>query len=332
MSSSKRNALVGITVLAALGVLTWMLLKFGASPAKYFQNGEQVTIHLLCDRADGLAEGSQVLYRGVSVGRISRLARDNNQRDVLIDALIDNTPPLPSNVYGVIRTQSLISGQAILSLELQGGETAAPSGKLQDQQKVTANYVGSELIPHQFGQLAEELEKTTADVRSAGLVTHLDDSVRQAGQVLTSLHNYVDDPQLRADIQQSLANFKRATESATHAAADIDRFSGRLGDISDQAKGTLVDARAAIKSAQERVDHTSQQLDDRMLQISMLLSSVQSVVSKIDNGKGTAGMLLNDPKMYQALLDSSKQLNVTVSDLKRLVEQWEQEGISFKLN
>lgn len=331
MTAYRRNTLVGITVLAALGILAWMLLTFGATPAKYFQRGNQITIHITCDRADGLSDGSQVFYRGVPVGRITRLARDKNDRDVLIDAQIDNTPPLPANLVGTIRTQSLISGQAALSLDLQGGTDAVPRGQLKDQQHLMATYVGSELIPHQFGQLAEELEKTTEEVRKAGLVTHLDASVRQAGQVLQSLHDYVADPAMRANIQQSLVNFRQATASAKHAAAQIDQFSGKLTQISAQASGTLTDARTAIQSAQAKVNHASDQLDDRMLQISKLLDGVQSIVTKINTGKGTAGMLLNDPKMYQALLDSSKQLNATIADLRRLVEQWEQEGVSLKL-
>ena len=40
---------------------------------------------------------------------------------------------------------------------------------------------------------------------------------------------------------------------------------------------------------------------------------------------------MNDPKLYQALVDSSRELNATIVDLKRLVEQWEQEGLHFKL-
>ena len=42
-------------------------------------------------------------------------------------------------------------------------------------------------------------------------------------------------------------------------------------------------------------------------------------------------MLVNDPKLYQSLVDNSRELNATILDLKRLVEQWEQEGVSFKL-
>ena len=42
-------------------------------------------------------------------------------------------------------------------------------------------------------------------------------------------------------------------------------------------------------------------------------------------------MLLNDPALYENLLDVSKEMKLTISDLKRLVEQWEQEGVPFKI-
>ena len=70
----------------------------------------------------------------------------------------------------------------------------------------------------------------------------------------------------------------------------------------------------------------------RLEQVSRTLDHFQSISAKIDNGNGTAGQLINDPKLYQALVDSATQLNATIADLSRLVEQWEQEGISFKLN
>jgi len=42
-------------------------------------------------------------------------------------------------------------------------------------------------------------------------------------------------------------------------------------------------------------------------------------------------MLVNDPRLYESLADTTRQLNATVSDLRRLLEQWEQEGVTMKL-
>jgi phospholipid/cholesterol/gamma-HCH transport system substrate-binding protein len=104
-----------------------------------------------------------------------------------------------------------------------------------------------------------------------------------------------------------------------------------LDKLSDQATGTLADAQSTVQSAKTEVDHLSRQVDDRMLQVDKSLDSIQSIIAKVDSGKGTAGLLVNDPKLYQGLLENSKELNATILDLKRLVEQWEQEGVSLKL-
>ena len=62
------------------------------------------------------------------------------------------------------------------------------------------------------------------------------------------------------------------------------------------------------------------------------MQSFQSITQKVDEGKGTAGLLVNDPKLYQSLVDTSRELNATIADLRRVVQQWEQEGVSLKLH
>ena len=42
-------------------------------------------------------------------------------------------------------------------------------------------------------------------------------------------------------------------------------------------------------------------------------------------------VMARDIDAYQRLVDTSRELNLTVKDLKRLVEQWEQEGVSMQL-
>src|SRR5687767_7425442 len=74
VSPYRRNVLVGVTVLAALGILGWMMIQFGGSVAKPFAP-RHVPIHLRALRADGLAEGSGVFFKGVQVGQVLRVYR-----------------------------------------------------------------------------------------------------------------------------------------------------------------------------------------------------------------------------------------------------------------
>ena len=65
--------------------------------------------------------------------------------------------------------------------------------------------------------------------------------------------------------------------------------------------------------------------------MSKLLDQANVITAKINDGQGTAGKLVNDPKLYEGLVDTTTQLNATVKDLQRLIQQWEQEGVALKL-
>ena len=317
MSPNRRNVFVGLTVLGAAVILTGMLLKFGGPSVKFFSHGSSVQIQLTGDRADGLSEGAQVTYLGQSVGRVLSVTRDQNNVNINIAAEVDNVPPLPGNVEGIIRINSPIGGSAVLSLELVGGPAAKPEGTLSNGQHMVAKYVGSELVPPAISQLAEQL-------RDAHFVMNLNERVRETGDVLRGLRDYVDDPKTKADVQASLDNFRHVSEVASRAADNVQRFSGNLDAVQADVQQTVTTTRAEI----ERV---SKQVDDRMLQVSRLLDNAQSVAAKVDKGPGTASLLINDPKLYQSLVDNSRELNLTIATLKRLADQWEQEGVSLKL-
>jgi phospholipid/cholesterol/gamma-HCH transport system substrate-binding protein len=294
MSPANRNVLVGLTVLGGLIGFVGMLLKFSGGATQFFRGGDQVQVEFHCDRADGLAEGSAVTYRGVTVGRITGIRRGNDSRDILISALIDNTPPLPGNVIGHIRTVSMISGIASIAMDTIGGPSADAKGTLTEGEKIDAIYVGSELLPPEFSQ----------DLKGVG--------------------DYINDPKIAADLRASLENIRHISEK-------ISKFSDRLDSLGDQATGTITDARETVKDARADVDKLSHQVDGRMLEISRALETFNSIISKVNTGQGSAGQLVNDPRLYQSLVDNSRELNATILDLKRLIEQWEQEGVTLKL-
>ena len=43
-------------------------------------------------------------------------------------------------------------------------------------------------------------------------------------------------------------------------------------------------------------------------------------------------MLVRDPRLYDSLVSTANVLNEMMTDLRRLVQQWEQEGVSMKLS
>ena len=199
-----------------------------------------------------------------------------------------------------------------------------PEGVLSGGAQLRSRFLGLQFLPPEFAELARELKMTTIQFRESKLILHLDEQVQKAGQVLDAANTLIADPKVREDIKTATANIRTASET-------INRIGTKLDKLTDDAQTTMSDVRTTVKTTGANVETLSKQASERLEQISKTLDHFQSIAAKIDNGQGTAGQMVNDPKLYQALVDSTKELNMTITDFKRLVEQWEQEGVSFKL-
>lgn len=319
--------MVGITILGGLIVLGWMILQFGAAPALLFAP-PRMQVKFVAEQANGLSEGSEVLYRGVHVGSVTRVRRAPDAVHIWIDAEVDRDPPLPGNVTGLIQSSSLVGSTASIELVVPNDR---PAGELKPDQTLPAKYVGLSIVPPQFAELATELTKTARQLRESDIIADLDKTinatrqqVEKAGKLFDSLQSLLGDPKMQADLRQSLANIHQTTEAAN-------RLSHQLEKVADQAGATVSAAKSTVEDARGHMDELAKQMNDRLQQVSAILQNFQSISAKIDQGKGTAGLLVNDPKLYAALVATVQNLNLTVRDLQRIAEQWEHEGVTLKL-
>jgi phospholipid/cholesterol/gamma-HCH transport system substrate-binding protein len=315
-------------MLVALVALGWMIVKFGGGPATWF-TAPQMTVRFVADRADGIADGSNIFYRGVVVGRIVSTELGDPKRPVIIQGLINRDPILPGNVFGAIKTNSVLGAGASIDL-LQ--TDPVPAGALKNGAELRATYVGSSFIPPEVAQLADELKATARELRESGLIQHVRETVVKVGTLADSLNTFVSDKEMRDNLTTTVANLRTASDNATRISTNLEKFSVSLNDMSADASATIKNANAAVTKVSGNVDDLTKQVNDRLLQSAKLLDSVNSIAAKIDAGKGTAGLLVNDPKLYDSLVDTARQLNLTIADLQRLVNQWETEGAYFRLS
>ncbi|HVT88838.1 MAG TPA: MlaD family protein [Tepidisphaeraceae bacterium] len=327
MSPYRRNVMVGAVVLCGLGILLWMLMQFGANIVTPFAPAS-IKIHFVAERADGLSSGSAVLYRGVTVGQIEKVTRADDGLRVNIDASIEKSPPLPANIQAVIHIPNLLGSGTVIDLLLDGD---TPKGTLAEGAQFEALFGGLAIIPPELTQLANELRATAKQLRESNLVGHINDQVQNVGKLIDSVQTLVADPKLRMDLTASITNIREVTDKANRIAANVEKFSTDLPNISSSANQAIGDVRATVAKTQADIDDLSKQLHQRMEQVSGLLSTFESVATKIDKGQGTAGLLVNDPRLYENLVDTARELHAATADVKRLIEQWEKEGASLKL-
>jgi phospholipid/cholesterol/gamma-HCH transport system substrate-binding protein len=327
MAPQRRNVIVGVVVLLALGLLASMLLVLAGGFASLF-TASGIHVTLTADRADGLSNGSAVSYRGVNVGRVISVKRMADDEHVQIGLVVDAQPPLPDNLSGIIRTNSALGSSAAVDLELTGppGKTALKDGDL-----LIAKFAGLELVPPEITALA-------GDIRQQQFVLHMDQTVvsireqaAKAGAVLDSVEKLISDPKVQNDVKVAISNLRAASESASRIGAKVETLSDKLDKTVDNANATVTDLKTTIDHTNSHVDDLSRQVSDDAAKLGGALEQIQLAAAKVNDGKGTAGLLVNDPKLYNSLVDTVKTLNSTVADLQRVVEQWEQEGVSLKL-
>ena len=326
MTPNKKHILVGVTVLTALASLAWMIVAFGGNLAAPFTPAP-IPVQFAANRADGLGDGSPVFYLGVEVGRVTRV-RLQGVEGVVINATVSSTVELPENVEGFIRSPGFIGGTTQMSLEVVDGP---PRGRLAPGTQMTARFVGMSILPPEVLDLSRELRLTVVAFRESNILEHIDQQIGKLGLILDSAYDVLGDDTFRGDVKQSVANLRQLTEQTNLIAADLQTFAKRLDDLGTQAGGVLEQARQTAATADRELQALSRQINERFAEAARLLHQSNQLIEKINAGQGTAGQLVNDPRLYQGLVDTTTELNRTIKDLQRLVRQWEEEGVSLKL-
>jgi len=228
MSPYRRNLLVGVTVLGALAVLGWMILQFGGSLATPFAP-TMIHVRLVADHADGLSDGSAVIYRGVTAGRVVRVyLHDQNQ--VYVEINVNQNPPLPGNLKAIIRPNGLIGGGSSVVLELDGDKA---QGELKAEAEIPTEYSGLDLLPPQFAQLATELTQAAKQFRESNVISDADTMIKRIGDLSDSLQKVAGDAGTQGDLKASIANIRQTSDQ-------FKKFSLSLDQLSTNANNTIV--------------------------------------------------------------------------------------------
>ena len=161
----------------------------------------------------------------------------------------------------------------------------------------------------------------------ASLQTLLTDPKLQ-GQVRDAVQNIADAAtQLKAAITNANNTINTIGNTATSFDKTLANANTMMGNVSSAAAafgGASTQATAAIQATQKDIGRVAQQLVETLVQLDKSLR-------EITEGKGTTGQLVNDPRLYEGLVDLSKSLKSTVDDLDFLLNKWKEEGVNLKL-
>lgn len=310
MTPNARNIAVGLTVIVALAMLGGMILIFAGLP-QMFQAGYEIKIKF--DATYDAYEGDPIHLIGMRVGRITKIRFSDPAdpaRGVTFTARIDSDVRLPGNVKAFLFTKGLI-GSAYVELKPDGPEQLDPSTgkpiKFLPTDRVTiieGVHIGSGLLPEELTPALKGLSK------------------------------------LADNLNRLIAPKPPDAPTTTQAAGAPGGLEGTIEKLNatlDALKNFAVDARESTRqlsktasTAEGRINELAEKLIENAEKISTLMTVMNKTVMKIESGKGTAGLLINDPALYNNLLETSRQMSGMLEEFRQLIQIWKKR-ITIKL-
>ncbi len=301
----KREVKLALTAIAAVVILIWGI-NFLKAKALFDRNNVFYGIY---DRVDGLKVSSSVIYRGYSVGQVSAIQFTGERYDkVLVQFTVGKKLQISSNTIAAIRSADLMGSKAI-NLIPGDATTYAQSG----------DTLRTELELGIMEQLNKQLEplKKKAETVMVSLDT-----------VLVALQEIFSED-ANGNIRGSLKSVSRTLDNVEHASGTLNDLlaneSSRISKILENINSitrNLENSNANITRSLDNITGISDSLKavnlaNTVRYLNSVLAQTDSIVMKINRGKGTLGGVVNDRDLYYNLTAVSENLNKLLTEFRQ---------------
>jgi ABC-type transporter Mla subunit MlaD len=294
----RRNYIVGAFVLVAFAAFIGILVKFRDLPLFVSKANSFYVIANFRD-APGIQKETPIQFCGYQIGRVivvspPLLVKDNQTgkewHEVGVTMAIDKKY---KNIPSNVQVMVMKRGLGSSYIELRADPDEPLKPKIADRPDTVYLCHGMEV----HGSLG-----VSSDFFPPQIQKKLEELVDSISALANNANQIIGDEQNKTNIKKTLEQITAATE---------------------QAKNTL-------KSVQSLSDTGNQEIVKIAENLDATLSQMQQILAKINAGNGTAGKLVNDGRLYENLLDSSGELQMTLEQIKKWAADAREKGIRIK--
>lgn len=305
MSEHVRNFLIGLTTLLGLVGFAVLLMFFGE--LQLFRP-QQYEIKVFMTMAGGVREGSPIELNGVRIGQIDRiqLLPEEIHYPIHATASITREKRIPETVRASVE-RSLLAGTSILQLTTQPPEDGAQLTYIPDDGSGELS-VDTRTF---FDDLLAELDARTEPlVFALESFTRLSDSFTRVAENVNALigeqlKTDPDEPTLRAVVTRLNTTLDQAKDM-------FSRY-GKLAESLEKDAATLVQNMLPVTD-----------------ELSATLEEIRRITTLAREGRGTVAQLLNNPDLYESLLDASMRLERALAEAQLLIQKFQAEGVPVR--
>ena len=251
---------------------------------------------------DGLSVSKPILVNGFQIGRVSKMKLLADGRTI-VEFKVDQQYNVPNNTLAKLASTDLLGGKAIV-FEYGNSNIFA-----QDNDTLRSDIQGS---------LAESLQPI--QMKAENLITKLDSSLASINKILN--------PNFQKNVDRSFMSIANSLQTLEGTTKKIDALIGNqsthINNImanADKVSGDLKVSTGHITGITSNFEKVSNDLANSNIKQTLdnankAMADLQAAISKINDSKGSLGLLLNDDKMYKNLNNASRHLDSLFVDLK----------------
>lgn len=245
------------------------------------------------DDVQGLSPSSKIMINGMEVGKVRDISFNSSDSKILVTLSVQNDFKFTDQSVARIYGGGFIGGKKVAIVPKEEGQPAKDGDTLKGN--VEEGLV--ELVNEKLTPLQKKIES---------FVTSADS--------LLSTVNKTFDSTAQGGIKGSIAKLDSTMDNLNKITGNLNTT---LAKNSDNIDATFTN----LKSTSENFNKFSDTLND--LEVKRIVGRFDNVAADLEgisdnlkNGKGTAGKLLQDDKVYDNLDRASKQLEELLQDLK----------------
>lgn len=294
-----------VGVLTAVSI-TLLVLGFNFLKGKTFF-GKSHNLFAKYTNVQGLANSNPVYINGMQVGTVYSISTDKNMKEILVNMTINKDVNIPSNSVAIIKSNPL--GTTNIEILLGDGTTYLQQN--------------NDTIPTR--QSAGIMEAAMQEVRP--VLGQVKGAIHSLDSALSTIAGVID-PNAKNNIRTILENLNRTTAGLTVSSASLNELlntqTGALAKSLNNVSsftGNLANNNQKLTDVMSNLDKTTTNLSNLDLEktltaLNSTVGELKSTIGKLNSTNGTAGMLLNDTKLYNNLTATSNKLNLLLDDLK----------------
>ncbi len=299
-----KSILIGVTFILSLALFIWgynFLKGKNILQKQFFYYAKYESI-------EGLEVSNAVLINGLRVGQVNQVYFDPDlSGDIIVLMMLSQDFPVPKNSVARIFSADLMGSKSIdlklgSAIELaRPGDTlaSATEGSIKDE-------VNAQVQPIKIK--AENL-LSSIDSLVVAIQTIFNESARE--NLVESFN----------DIRLTFSNLERTTSNIdTLVESEANRIASILSNI-DSVSLTLRDNRESISNIIGNLETFSDSLVKTDIvatfdKANKSLSELDEILTKINEGEGTLGMLLHNDTLYMEVNKSAEELNKLLEDIR----------------